>query len=270
MASRTARRAFETSMADRPLAIVPAAGFARRLGLAGSKAAVAIGERSGARGARSRVEPLAGALLDCLRAGGIREALVVRRAGGWDLAAALGDGSERAIAISYLVVRPTPGVPHTVALAARAARGRVVALGFPDVLFTPPDAFAALLQRSSETGAAVVLGLFPTTRPWRTDMVMLDRAGRPVDLVLTPPETTLAYAWVLAVWAPEMTAFLERWVESADAAAIAAHREPRMGDALRAALARGLAFEAVTFPEGSFHDVATREDLQEARTRYAR
>ena len=252
-----------------PLALVPAAGFARRLGAEiGTKAAIAIGSRWDHEGGHRIVEPLAGCLLDSLGRAGIAEGIVLRRAQGWDLAARLAAGTHRGLRLTYLVVPPTRGVPYTLARAAPLARGRVVALGFPDVLFEPRDAFARMLRRQARSGAAVVLGLFPTATPWRTDMVVLDDDGRPLDLVLTPAETTLRFAWLLAVWTPEMTAFLERWVESPAAATIAAVREPRMGDVVRAALAAGMAIETEAFPEGSFFDVATPEDLAEARARF--
>jgi glucose-1-phosphate thymidylyltransferase len=243
-----------------PLALIPAAGFARRLGVDGTKAALPLDAR----------RPLAAGLVESLRRSGVSDALVIRRAGGWDLAAALGDGGERGVRISYLVVEPTPSLPHTIARAAVQARGRRIALGFPDVLFEPVDAFAPMLERQAATGAAVVLGLFPTERPSRSDMVVLDARGRPIDLVLTPATTTLDYAWLLAVWTPEVTAFLEHYVRSEAAAAIASSRELRLGDVLRAALAAGLPTEAVTFPGGGFLDVATPEDLVAARARAAR
>jgi len=259
------------------LALIPAAGFARRLGVDATKAALPVGARRGVVAGRQPLdgppadgpqEPLAGCLVESLRRSGLSDALVIRRAGRWDLAAALGDGGARGVRISYLVVEPTSSLPHTIARAAAQARDRRVALGFPDVLFEPADAFAPMLERQATTGAAVVLGLFPTDRPSRSDMVVLDASGRPIDLMLTPATTTLDYAWLLAVWTPEMTAFLERWVTGEDAVAIARSREPRLGDVLRAALFAGLAMEAVTFPDGWFFDVATPEDLAAARARF--
>ena len=280
-ARRVAKTPGMTSIAASPLALIPAAGFARRLGVAATKAALPVGSRasvvagpptsgqpsSGARAPGTSPEPLAACLVESLRRSGVADALVIRRAGGWDLAAMLGDGGERGVRVSYLVVAPTPSLPHTLARAASHAAQRRVALGFPDVLFEPADAFAPMLERQATTGAAVVLGLFPTERPSRSDMVVLDPRGRPADIVLTPPTTTLDYAWLLAVWTPEMTAFLERYVGSEPASAIARSRELRVGDVLRAALFAGLAMEAVTFPEGWFLDVATPEDLAAARAR---
>jgi glucose-1-phosphate thymidylyltransferase len=249
-----------------PIAIVPAAGYARRLGSAGSKAALPVGSRWSHERGHAEAEPLAGCLLDRLDRGGVREAIVARRAGGWDLAAALGGGHDRGVRLTYLVVAPTPSVAHTIARAAVLARDRDVVLGFPDVLFEPADAFARILRRRRATGAAIVLGLFPTERPSTTDMVVLDVDGRPVDLVLTPSETTLDYAWLLAAWTREATAFLERWIRSDAAAAIAATRELRIGDVMRAAIHSGLQVEAEAFPEGRFLDVATPDDLARARS----
>lgn len=189
--------------------------------------------------------------------------MLVRRAGKWDLAVRLGDGADLGIHLLYAVVQPTAGVPFTLARAGELVAGRRVALGFPDVLFEPRDALTRLCRRQQVSGAAVVLGLFPTDRPWRTDMVVLDRGGRPVDLELRPRASDLEYAWVLAVWTPLFTDYLVRFAAAAGAEGSGA--ELHMGHVVRAALRDRLEVAAETFPEGRFLDVGTPADLDAAR-----
>ncbi len=135
-----------------------------------------------------------------------------------------------------------------------------VALGFPDILFEPRDAYRRLAARHEESGADAVLGLFPTDRSEKTDMVELD--GRRVRrLVIKQPGSGLDYTWSIAVWSPRMSRFLHRFV--------ARHgrrsgEEVYVGDVIRSAIDEGLVVEGVTFPAGSYLDVGTPEDLERA------
>ena len=48
-----------------------------------------------------------------------------------------------------------------------------MALGFPDILFEPDDAFRQLLAYQAAKETDVVLGLFPCDQPQKADMVIL-------------------------------------------------------------------------------------------------
>ena len=250
-----------------PIAIIPAAGRGSRLGrLPGSKELIPIGFESAPDGSR-RPRPLLVHLLDRLRAAGIEDAVVVLRSGKWDLPAYLLDGRERGLRIAYTVLEDSPHVPFTVASALPWTRGRAVALAFPDILFRPEDAFAALRERLHAGDDELVLGLFPTARSEKTDMVELDRSGRPRRLVVKQPGSTLLYTWSAAVWRPSFSEWLAGWVEAScdpSSATSGAGRERHFGEAIQDAIDERRAVGACVFDDGRYLDVGTPDDLERA------
>jgi glucose-1-phosphate thymidylyltransferase len=159
-------------------------------------------------------------------------------------------------------------VPHTLDSAYRVLRGKVVALGFPDILFEPPDAFAGCLECLRAGNAPIVLGLFPTEQPEKTDMVELDQGGRPVGLVIKEPDRGLAFTWSIAVWRPEITELLHRWLDISDLGSVQAAREVFVGNFFQWLIDRGVAIDSVRFERGSYLDIGTPGDLEAARARY--
>ncbi len=237
-----------------PIGLIPAAGEATRLGAQpSSKEVLVVGGR-----------PATGHLLERFRLGGIERAVIVVRSDKEDIEATLGDGQRWGVKLDYVETAATPGVPQTLDVARDALKGRLVALGFPDILFRPASAFAALVERQRRSRAELVLGLFPTRQPEKTDMVRLDEAGRPVEVVIKDPECRLELTWSIALWTPVFTDFLHRWVAAAQGDAA----ERWVGDVIQASLEAGLAAEAVTFAQGQYLDIGTPEDLASARAGY--
>lgn len=253
-----ARKASEEGV----VAIVPAAGAGTRLGrLPGSKELVPIGFEQGPDG-NPRPRPVVVHFLDRLRAGGIGDALVVLRAGKWDLPAYLTDGRDWGMRIAYSVLEHSPHVPYTVASALPWARGRIVALGFPDILYRPRDAFGPLVSRLRASDADLALGLFPTDRTEKTDMVELDATGTPRRLVIKQEDVSLRYTWSIAAWRPGFSSWLIRWVGQASHA-----REAHFGEAIQDAIDEGLSVTAEVFEDGEYLDVGTPDDLARAQRR---
>jgi glucose-1-phosphate thymidylyltransferase len=238
--------------------LAPMAGRATRLGgIAGSKEILPVSPPGG--GAPRAVCEV---LLDAFAAAGVTRAYLVVRQGKWDIPACLGERGAAGVPLAYVVVEPTASVPATLDRAWPFVRGRRVALGFPDVLALPVAALAEVAARQAAGGADVVLGLFPTDRPSKADMVRADGAGRVVAIEVKPAHTDLRLTWLYAVWSPRFGAFLHDFVGSAGAAA--GPRELQVSDVLMAALAAGLRVESVAFPEGSHLDVGTPDDLARA------
>ncbi|HVS03512.1 MAG TPA: dTDP-glucose pyrophosphorylase [Thermoanaerobaculia bacterium] len=259
-------------MSGEPLAIplvgvVPAAGTATRLGRAPlSKELLPLAYRRGEDGGLRTLTPC-DRVLSGMAAAGIRRAVVVVREGKWDLPAWLIDGAEVGLDIAWRVVRATASVPETLAAAAPFVAGCRVALGFPDILLHPSDAFAPVAERLAATGADLALGLFPTDRPDKSDMVELDAGGRPRRLWIKTGRADLRYMWGVAVWAPSFTELLCRRVEqqrTAPEAAAGQAAELWVGDLFQQAIDGGMRVEAVPFPDGWLLDVGTAEDLQRA------
>ena len=237
---------------DQVVAVIPAAGTGSRLGdsVSGSKEVAEVGG-----------QPVIAYLLRRLRLAGIDQAVVVLREGKSDVQETLSGRDDIGVDLSYLIVEETPSELHSVAAALQPVDGHQVALGDPDILFQPRDAFAALLARQHATGADLVLGLFTTDHPERVDMVALDDRGRPVDIVIKQPDRGLDYSWCMAVWAPRFGEHLTDFVAS-----VQLDREPSVGDVVQAGIENGLNIEGVIFGEGHYLDVGTPEDLATAWT----
>lgn len=247
------------------VAVIPAAGRARRLGpLPCSKEILPLAVDEAAAGDRP-VRVACHGLLDRLYAGGARRALVVVGTDKWDIPRYLGpaytppaaDPAAGELALAYVPAPASSSVPETLARALPFVGDSVVALGWPDVLFEPADAFARLLRRRAATGADVALGLFPTDRPWRTDMVDAGAGGEVRAIEVRPATSRLAHNWLIAAWTPRFGRFLGRRVASSGGDG----GELQLGEVFRGALESGLSFTAEVFRRGRFLDVGTPADL---------
>jgi glucose-1-phosphate thymidylyltransferase len=256
------------------IGLIPAAGVSARLApLPCSKELLTVGFLSTPAGPRPK--PVCLYLLERMRRAGIERAYVVLRPGKWDLPAYLGHGGQLGMSLGYLLMDLPHGSPYTLDQAYPFVRGCVVALGLPDIIFEPADAYARLLERQRATGADVVLGLFPNDAPHTADMVATDAAGRVERVEIKPARTELRYSWMIAVWGPRFTehlharlAEIERQRADPDPAR-RPQREVFVGDVVQSAIAAGLHVDSVAFPEGSALDIGTPENLVCATRRYA-
>lgn len=252
---------------DSVVALVPAAGRASRLrGLPGSKEIYPVDPFRPAAGAVPRPRPVCEYLLEALVAAGVRQAYVILRPGKWDIPEHLG-ALELDIDLAYLTIPDSPSVVHTLDRAFPFIQDRRVALGFPDIVFQPREAFQRVLERQQATGAQVVLGLFPTDQGHRSDMVEMDAEGRARRIVVKQPGTELRFMWSIAIWTPRFTDYLHRFLERSVAfpqAENGRRRELFVGDVVQAAIDDGLEVQTVVFAEGSILDVGTPEGLRQA------
>lgn len=210
--------------------LIPAAGLAERLQpLPGSKELLSVGGR-----------PVMEALVDRMRAAADAIVVVTRPE--------KADVVEHARALGLRVVQ---GRPETVSQSLLLGLGAVgeddeVLLGFPDTLWSPADGFVRLL--ASLANADVVLGVFDSAEPERSDVVVLHgtRVER-VDVKPARPRTSLV--WGCAAARRTALAGLER------------HDEPGF---LFDELASEGRVRAVPFP-GVMIDIGTTEALVRAR-----
>lgn len=199
-------------------------------------------------------------LLERFRAGGVRRIFMVLHESKWDVPRYFGTGEMADVSLAYLSIPGSRSVPETLDHAFPFTEGSIVALGFPDVLFEPVDAYARLIERQAATGADLVLGMFPTERFRTTDMVELGPDGRVLRVEIRPESTELRYNWLIAVWSPVFTRFLHEKV----GAAPAGEGELQIGAIVQAAATEGLRVEGVEFPDGSYRDVGTPGELAAA------
>lgn len=247
------------------IGLIPAAGRAVRLGpLPCSKELLPIGFRETPDGP---VPKVAGHyLLERLRAGGVRKVFMVLHEAKQDVPRYFGTGAIADVALAYLTIPGSRSVPETLDHAFPFVQDAIVALGFPDVLFEPADAYARLVERRAATGADLVLGLFPTERFQTTDMVELAPDGRVARVEVRPRSTSLCFNWLIAVWSPVFTRFLHQAVR----ASAAGEGELQIGAVVRDAVAAGLRVEGVEFPAGSYRDIGTPAELAAAMREHAR
>jgi glucose-1-phosphate thymidylyltransferase len=256
-------------MAEIPLDVIgllPCGGQATRLApLPLSKELYPIGFQGG-RDGTPRPKAVAQYLLEKMRHAGITKAYCILRPGKWDIPAYFGDGERLDMHLGYLILRSTAGVPYTLDQAYPFVGKALVALGFPDILLQPEDCYTQIIARQRRTQADVVLGLFPCDRPHKAGMVEFDTNGVVQRIIEKPQQTSLKFMWGIAVWNSTFTEFLHRYVINLDQAALTAPsaKEVPIGDVIQAAISAGLQVEAEPFPNGSYLDIGTPEDLQRA------
>lgn len=245
--------------------ILPMAGRATRLpGLQCSKEILPLGGPAAAADAAQPARVVCEHILDNLRQAGVHEVYLVIRDGKWDIPTHLGDGSRHGLNLAYLMMGLPWGTPYSIDQAFPFVRGRRVVLGFPDMCFETTDIVAHALDYQTQTGADVVLGVFPADRPHKVDMLRIDADGRVREIVIKPKETRLTQTWGVAVWTPAFTEYLHRF--------LAQHRrqaehapELFVGDVVRAAIEAGMDVRGVEVSARPYVDIGTLEDLARLR-----
>jgi glucose-1-phosphate thymidylyltransferase len=241
------------------IALLPAGGQATRLSpLPLSKELYPIGFRATDGGLKPKV--VVHYLLEKMRRSGITKAFFILRPGKWDIPAYFGDGAMLDLPIGYLTVHVPHGVPYTLNQAYPFVQNSLVAIGFPDILFEPADAYTYLIDHQFKSQADVVLGLFPTENYWKAGMVDFDDSGRVRQIIEKPQNCELKYMWAIALWTPRFTQFMHDYLAAIPNPA----QEVPIGDVIQASIQSGLRVEAVPFPNGSYLDVGTPADLMTA------
>src|SRR5688572_29373642 len=139
--------------------LVPAAGSGKRIApLPCSKELFPIGVQL--TNGKPRAKVISHYLLEKYRMAGITTAYFVLREGKWDIPAYFGDGAMLDMHLAYLVISDSCGPPDTLNRAYPFVQNKLIAFGFPDILFTPNDVFKQLLERQMSTNADLVLGLY--------------------------------------------------------------------------------------------------------------
>jgi glucose-1-phosphate thymidylyltransferase len=214
----------------------------------------------------TRLKVVSRGLLEQMRRAGVRKAFLILRMGKWDIPEYYGDGALAGMSLGYLMMGAPHGPPYTLDQAYPFARGARVAMGFPDILLGPADAFSRALERLATTEADLVLGLYRAHDKRVLDMIDTDRTGRVRDVVIRPKRTMLEMCWMFAVWGPAFTEFLHEYLSvprtSAQRPGAALPAELTVGAVVRAAVRGGLVTQSVAFPDHAYLDVGTPEGLR--------
>ena len=197
---------------------------------------------------------------------GLESAYVVLRRDKTDIPERLAGRGAAAPRLTYIATEPTGSIPETLDRARPFVRGHDVLLGFPDIVLQPVGAAAELLAARRRGGDDVTLALFPSDRPDKTDMVEL-AGDRVRGFRVKPGPCELEHTWLLAAWGDRFTDFLGAHLARHGGRPPPGSRLPELqiSQVLEAALAEGLTIGARVFPEGTFIDVGTPEDLARAQ-----
>jgi dTDP-glucose pyrophosphorylase len=249
------------------IGLIPAAGQANRIApLPCSKEIFPVGfhKIQGVNGLRPKV--VSHYLFEKMRLAGIRKAYIVLHHGKWDIPSYWGDGRMLGMGLGYIVIQGSAGPPDTIDRAYEFVKDKVVAFGFPDIVFKPRNVFSKLIGRLYSHRADVVLALFPARDTKAMDLIKINRSGRVAEIHLKPKKTRLKYAWLCAVWAPTFTEFLHQFIngmrnggneELIGNRNIDPQGDVPVGAIFRAAIKTNLKVEGIMFPSGRYIDIGT-------------
>ncbi|MBR8837798.1 MAG: dTDP-glucose pyrophosphorylase [Stigonema ocellatum SAG 48.90 = DSM 106950] len=248
------------------IGLLPAGGQATRISpLPVSKELYPVGFHYISNKCNLRPKVVCHYLLEKMQLAGIDKAYFILRRGKWDIPAYFGDGTMLSMSLGYLIMGLPYGVPFTLDQAYPFVQDAVVALGFPDILFQPQDAFVKILARLETSNADVVLGLFPTTQPHKAGMVDFDASGKVHLIIEKPHQSNLRYMWAIAVWTPAFTQFLHEYLLDLKAnQKLSELPELPIGNVIQAAIHQGFHVEAEVFLDGTYLDIGTPDDLVQA------
>ena len=252
------------------IGLIPAAGKASRLSpLPFSKELYPVGlfQPSGAQDLCPR--PVCMNLLEHMRDAGVLKAYIILRRGKWDIPSYLHSGAATGMDLAYLVTEDSHSVPYTLDQAYPFVKDATVIFGFPDILFSAGNAYAALLEKHNRTGADVVLGLFPvSTADSGWDMVDFNAAGRISNITIKPAASRSRFTWIIALWTPLFTEFLHEQVRNKDLDTItgSGHETSELfiSSVIQKAIDHGLKVAGKAFSHGSCVDIGTAEGLKKA------
>ena len=255
------------------IGLLPSGGEASRIApIPCSKEIYPVGFRQEDRGSSVRPKVVSHYLLEKMRIVGVNKAFIILRKDKWDIPAYFGAGEIVDIDIGYLILRYPFGVPFTLDQAYPFVKNAIIVFGFPDIIFQPNDAFVRLIKKQSESNADIVLGLFKAQQPHKMDMVEISGGGQVREIVIKPFKTTLKYTWIIAVWTPNFTRFLHKYVlkqletiQKNDYTFNSDRKkEVYLGDVIRSAIYSRLKVDHIVFDSGFYVDIGTPEDLLEA------
>ncbi|HJX70702.1 MAG TPA: sugar phosphate nucleotidyltransferase [Bacteroidales bacterium] len=245
--------------------LIPAGGLAERLGkLPCSKEILPYTSDAG------KTMVISENLISSYRLAGITHIYFIIRKGKWDIPGYFGDGTDHGVNIGYLTMNLPYGTPFTLNQARPFVKDRIVALGFPDMIFKPEDAFGTLKTKLSDSNAEIVLGVAATDRYLKSDMIEFNNDKTIRRIIIKQNRPDLKYAWFIAMWKPAFTEYMNRFLElflnkHPDGKILSEDGTPReiyVGDVIQNALSDGMKLDYHLFRNGSYLDIGTMDDLQ--------
>ena len=252
------------------IGLIPAGGLAARLGkIPCSKEIYPLMKSKSVNKDGAEINVISEYLINSYRIAGINNIYFILRRGKWDIPAYYSDGKDLGVNISYLIMNLPYGTPFTLDQAYPFTKDKYIALGYPDIMFEPAEAFIKIKEKISETNADIVLGLFPIDNYRSWDMTEFDNNGKIRNLIIKQDRPDLKYGWTIALWNPSFWEFMHDYIQNiissgGDGKVIVEGQEPRElypGDIFVEAIKAGLKVESVIFENGKSLDIGTPEDL---------
>lgn len=196
-------------------------------------------------------------LLEYFAKAGISQAIFVIRNDKTDIPRYFEKRKDLPVHLDFIHKESSPGAPYTLDFAYEYVAGKITALGFPDILMRPADAFKPVIDKLVGNEALdIALGLFPIERKYSWDMVEFDQ-DEVRKIHVKPQDTHLTYGWTIAAWKPSFASFMHDYL----AKTAVPNRELYIGHVLQAAMDDGLKAGCALFPEGACIDLGKPEDL---------
>ena len=245
--------------------LIPAGGTGSRLGrLPCSKEVLPLIDRDG------NVRVISENLIRYYKLAGINEICFIIRKGKWDIPEYFGDGSDFGVNISYLIMNAPFGTPYTLNQAYPFIKDKLVAVGFPDIIFEPTDAYQRLLTKFEKNQAEIILGVVPYKNYSSADMLEFDQYENIRDILIKENRPDLKYSWFIAVWRPGFSRLMKDYIDrrlSGNDHLVknrdGSFREVYFGDVIIEAIRQGLKTDYIIFEEGYYKDLGTREMLKD-------
>lgn len=248
------------------IGLIPAAGKGTRIApLPGSKELFPVGFFGDLESKRPKV--IGQYLLEQMTNASIKQCMIVLGEGKWDIPSYFGSGEDQGIHLAYSVIKKSKGTPFTLDTVYPFISDKIVALGFPDMLFTNHDVYCRLIQHFDTIDCDVLLGLFPADQPHICDMVAIDENGFVEYLDIKPKDSALKYTWGVALWTPKFSDFMHEWLANVDLSKLHTvgarhkHGELFVGDVIQAALESDLKVAAVQVSDHPLLDIGTPKNL---------
>jgi glucose-1-phosphate thymidylyltransferase len=199
--------------------------------------------------------PLISFSTDQFQLASLRDVYVVTSTLKLELCKFLGDGAQWNMKFGYFFQEIANGLAHAIALAGQWEQRRHLCVALPDTLIRPASAMDELCEIVASGGHDLMLGVFPTDRPFALGPVRIGPAGDVLEILDKPNATDLNNTWGLAILSPAFVRFLSTFLKSTP------EPEPKLGDVFSLALRSTLKVGARYFANGTFDDLGTPNSL---------
>lgn len=247
---------------------MPAAGLANRISpLPCSKEVFPLGWGRPATGEEFRPTAAGSFLLRKLFNAGVKKAFFIIRKGKWDIPQYFGNGSNMGMDLGYLIMGDPFGVPFTLDQAFPFVVDKMVAFGFPDILYPEEQTYLQLLECQASSGADLVLGLFPVGQHLKADRVYRESNGDIRAVLPASQKLECKYTWGIAVWTPSFSRFMHQLINRVRGEA-GRRSEWSINEVINEGIQSGLKVQGIHVSQRPFLDIGTPEGLAQALLQY--